>query len=111
METIQGSEPQFKIPGKPYPVTALGYPGTMIDPKESYAHVSDQIAGIVLKTPRQGLWLFAFSVAFGFFLSFCMAVGYLLYKGVGIWGINIPVAWGFAIINFVWWIGIGHAGT
>ena len=33
------------------------------------------------------------------------------YKGVGIWGINIPVAWGFAIVNFVWWIGIGHAGT
>jgi hypothetical protein len=31
--------------------------------------------------------------------------------GVGIWGINIPVAWGFDIINFVWWIGIGHAGT
>ena len=34
-----------------------------------------------------------------------------LSKGVGIWGINIPVGWGFAIINFVWWIGIGHAGT
>ena len=39
------------------------------------------------------------------------AIGYLLLKGVGIWGINIPVAWGFAIVNFVWWIGIGHAGT
>ncbi len=38
-------------------------------------------------------------------------VGYLLIKGVGIWGINIPVGWGFAIVNFVWWIGIGHAGT
>ena len=36
---------------------------------------------------------------------------YLFVTGVGIWGINIPVAWGFAIINFVWWIGIGHAGT
>jgi hypothetical protein len=35
----------------------------------------------------------------------------LLIKGTGIWGINIPVGWGFAIINFVWWIGIGHAGT
>jgi Ni/Fe-hydrogenase subunit HybB-like protein len=39
------------------------------------------------------------------------AIAYLLVKGVGIWGINIPVGWGFAIINFVWWIGIGHAGT
>ena len=40
-----------------------------------------------------------------------MAVTYLFAKGVGIWGINVPVAWGFAIVNFVWWIGIGHAGT
>ena len=40
-----------------------------------------------------------------------VSLTYLLVKGVGIWGINIPVGWGFAIINFVWWIGIGHAGT
>jgi len=39
------------------------------------------------------------------------AVGYLLVKGTGIWGITIPIGWGFAIVNFVWWIGIGHAGT
>src|SRR5262249_30307348 len=39
------------------------------------------------------------------------SITYLIVKGVGIWGINVPVAWGFAIINFVWWIGIGHAGT
>ncbi len=44
-------------------------------------------------------------------ISLRLAVCYLFLKGVGIWGINIPVAWGFAIINFVWWIGIGHAGT
>ena len=39
------------------------------------------------------------------------AVTWLFLKGVGIWGLDIPVGWGFAIINFVWWIGIGHAGT
>ena len=39
------------------------------------------------------------------------AIGYLFVKGVGIWGVNIPIGWGFAIVNFVWWIGIGHAGT
>ncbi len=44
-------------------------------------------------------------------LIFSVAVIYLLVAGVGIWGIDIPVAWGFAITNFVWWIGIGHAGT
>jgi hypothetical protein len=36
---------------------------------------------------------------------------WLFIKGVGVWGINIPIGWGFAIVNFVWWIGIGHAGT
>lgn len=39
------------------------------------------------------------------------SVGFLLVEGTGVWGINQPVGWGFAIINFVWWIGIGHAGT
>ena len=42
---------------------------------------------------------------------FLVAVAYLLLVGVGIWGIQIPTAWGFAITDFVWWIGIGHAGT
>src|SRR5947208_13239318 len=40
-----------------------------------------------------------------------VAIGWLFIKGTGIWGINIPIGWGFAIVNFVWWIGIGHAGT
>ena len=40
-----------------------------------------------------------------------VAVGYLFLKGIGIWGNNVPVGWAFDIINFVWWIGIGHAGT
>jgi molybdopterin-containing oxidoreductase family membrane subunit len=44
-------------------------------------------------------------------MLFFYAVTKLLFEGVGIWGINVPVMWGFAIVNFVWWIGIGHAGT
>ena len=42
---------------------------------------------------------------------FFFSIGVLFYKGVGIWGITIPVAWAFAITNFIWWVGIGHAGT
>src|SRR5438094_982715 len=62
-----------------------------------------------LKTPRR---LFrAFAVAFLLVNIFMVAVTWLFIRGVGIWGIVIPVAWGFAIVNFVWWIGIGHAGT
>src|SRR5690606_17955805 len=44
-------------------------------------------------------------------LIFFGAALYTLTTGIGVWGNNIPVAWGFAITNFVWWIGIGHAGT
>src|ERR1051325_169383 len=109
METIQGSEP--RLPDQPYPVTVLGYPAELIGPRETYERISDQVGGIPLKHPRSKLWFFGFTIAFSLFLLFCAAVSYLLYRGVGIWGINIPVAWGFAITNFVWWIGIGHAGT
>jgi molybdopterin-containing oxidoreductase family membrane subunit len=111
METIQGSEPHLQVPGRPYPVAPLGYPVEMIGTDLTYERVSDQIAGVPLRHPHQKAWFFGFTLAFTMFLMFCVAVGYLLWRGVGIWGIQIPVAWGFAIINFVWWIGIGHAGT
>jgi Ni/Fe-hydrogenase subunit HybB-like protein len=111
MESIQGSEPQMEVPGKPYPVTTLGYPAEMIGPKETYERVSNQITDEPLHHPHQKLWLAGFTVAFLMLVMFGVAVGYLLWRGVGIWGIKIPVAWGFAIVNFVWWIGIGHAGT
>ena len=111
METLQGSEPQLSVAGKSYLVTPLGFPARLLSPTTTYESVSDQIAGIPLVNPRPHLWRAGFLVAGSFFLLFCVAVSYLLYRGVGIWGINIPVAWAFAIVNFVWWIGIGHAGT
>jgi len=78
---------------------------------QSYASVTDQIANIVLVRKTGPFWLLLFGAA-GFFVALLMyAIAYLLMRGVGIWGVNIPIAWGFAIINFVWWIGIGHAGT
>src|SRR5436190_12554767 len=111
METLQGSEPRLPDSTRPYPVTVLGHPAELIGPHETYETVTRQIADIPLEHPRPKVWFFGFTIAFSFFLLFCAAVTYLLYRGVGIWGIQIPVAWGFAITNFVWWIGIGHAGT
>ncbi len=55
--------------------------------------------------------MFGFGVSFVFVMLLLYATTYLFIQGIGIWGVNVPVAWGFAIINFVWWIGIGHAGT
>lgn len=73
--------------------------------------INDTLTGLVLKRPLMRGWLMAAFFFFTFVLILTMAITYLLYRGVGIWGVNIPVAWGFAITNFVWWIGIGHAGT
>jgi len=77
----------------------------------TYTTVTEKISGIVLTRRTPLFWLAVFSTAFLLFLLLTVAITYLLYEGVGIWGINVPVAWGFAIINFVWWVGIGHAGT
>ncbi|HZQ75282.1 MAG TPA: NrfD/PsrC family molybdoenzyme membrane anchor subunit [Burkholderiales bacterium] len=77
----------------------------------SYASVGDKIADIVLTRPARWPWLAGFAASFAGTLALFGAIAWLFIKGVGIFGINIPVAWGFAIANFVWWIGIGHAGT
>src|SRR5262245_56002019 len=88
-------------------------PEKVIGPGHDYGTVTDQIAGVVFrplrKTPRQ-LFL-GFACGFLLVNLLLVAVTLLFVRGVGIWGIVIPVAWGFAIVNFVWWIGIGHAGT
>ncbi|HVN10019.1 MAG TPA: NrfD/PsrC family molybdoenzyme membrane anchor subunit [Patescibacteria group bacterium] len=83
----------------------------IIEPGHSFASVTDQISAIVLgrKTPR-GWWI-GFAISFALLMMLNIAVTYLFARGVGIWGINIPIGWGFAIVNFVWWVGIGHAGT
>src|SRR5581483_8174449 len=78
---------------------------------QSFRSVTDQIASIVLSRPAGRGWWAGFAFSAFLVLILAVAVTYLLLAGVGIWGINIPVAWGFAITNFVWWIGIGHAGT
>src|ERR1700738_5128187 len=83
------------------PILAPGY---------NYASVTDKISAIVLRRPPKW-WILGFAVAFALVMLLLYSVTYLFALGVGIWGIQIPVAWGFAIINFVWWIGIGHAGT
>ena len=85
-----------------FPVIRSGY---------TYDAVEKQIGDIVLERPITFGFAVGFIGAGMLVLVLHFAVVYLLLRGVGIWGIDIPVAWGFAIINFVWWIGIGHAGT
>ncbi len=104
MEAIEKlNQPEIPDPG---PLANIG-------PGHDYATVSERIAGVVYlpwkRSPKKWLVGVFFALCFVNVLTFC--VWMLFVKGTGIWGINIPIGWGFAIINFVWWIGIGHAGT
>src|SRR5947209_18893635 len=83
----------------------------VLEPGHSYASVTDKIASIVLTRPVSLGWLAGFGLAFTLVMVLMISLAWLITKGVGVWGINIPIGWGFAIVNFVWWIGIGHAGT
>jgi molybdopterin-containing oxidoreductase family membrane subunit len=100
MKATEGFQTSAAKPSKP-PIVAPGHsPGS----------VTDQITAVVLSdTPRW--WWVAFGFSFLLVLLLLHALTKLLFEGTGIWGLNVPVGWGFAIINFVWWIGIGHAGT
>ncbi len=93
---------------EPAPESASRAP--VLAPGYTFGSVTDKISSIVLgRTPRG--WMVGFFIGFVFVMILLAAVSYLFWMGVGIWGIDIPIAWGFAIVNFVWWIGIGHAGT
>ncbi|PYT27393.1 MAG: hydrogenase [Acidobacteria bacterium] len=88
-------------PGRP-PVIAPGH---------TFGTVTDKISSIVLNRKTPLYWFIPFAISLTLVLLFLVAVTYLFVRGVGIWGIKIPIGWGWAITNFVWWIGIGHAGT
>src|SRR4051812_10305428 len=83
----------------------------IIGPGHTFGTVTDKISALVLTRRTTLGWYLGFGVTFALTMLLFFAITYLLAQGVGIWGINIPVGWGFAIVNFVWWIGIGHAGT
>ena len=72
--------------------------------------ITEKISGIgEHKTPQ--LWWILFGMALSGVMVLAGSIGWLVYEGTGIWGLNNPVGWGWAIVNFVFWVGIGHAGT
>ncbi len=86
-------------------------PTPFLTGEHTYETVTDKISSIVLTKKMPFSWFVGFGIAFCFLMGLFYTIGNLLVFGVGLWGINIPVGWGFDIVNFVWWIGIGHAGT
>ena len=82
----------------------------IIGPGHDAVSITEHISEIPYgKTPK---WIFAiWAIGLALVMVLLMSIGKLVFVGTGVWGLNVPVAWGFAIINLVWWIGIGHAGT
>src|SRR5204863_965226 len=83
----------------------------MVEGDHDFGSVSDKIGDITLKRKTPFHWFIGFRITFIVAQLLMMTVTTLLARGIGIWGNNQPVGWAFDIINFVWWIGIGHAGT
>ena len=76
----------------------------------TFASITNDVSGIVENKPGR-IWYILFSISFATTLMLFGILGYLFWEGTGIWGLNNPVGWGWAIVNFVFWVGIGHAGT
>jgi Ni/Fe-hydrogenase subunit HybB-like protein len=83
----------------------------VIEPGHTFKTITDKISSIVLSRRTPLGWFLGFGISFLFVMLLLWTIAKLIFVGIGIWGVDIPVAWGFAITNFVWWIGIGHAGT
>ncbi|HEV2425806.1 MAG TPA: NrfD/PsrC family molybdoenzyme membrane anchor subunit [Terriglobia bacterium] len=91
--------------------TAVVETEEVLAPGHTYRSVSDRISDMVLTWPVGYKWAAGLALAVAMLIVLHLALAVVFTIGVGVWGINIPVGWGFAITNFVWWIGIGHAGT
>jgi molybdopterin-containing oxidoreductase family membrane subunit len=73
--------------------------------------VTEKVCGIVEMPKTPPLWWLAFTISSFLTLVLFAMIGYLVTTGIGVWGLQVPVSWGYAIVNFVFWVGIGHAGT
>jgi Ni/Fe-hydrogenase subunit HybB-like protein len=78
---------------------------------QTLGEVTGQLARIPLDFPQRRPWLIGFLASLMLLGVFVVSTAVLFARGVGVWGVAIPVNWAFAIHNYVWWLGIGHAGT
>jgi molybdopterin-containing oxidoreductase family membrane subunit len=92
-------------------MTAPRCDDSVIYPTVSMASLTDRICAIALRERAFAWWWVAFVPSMALALLLVVAIGYLFYAGVGIWGINWPVMWGFAILSYVWWIAVASGGT
>ncbi|PWB73654.1 hydrogenase [candidate division GN15 bacterium] len=90
--------------------TAVATEPPLILGNQTFASVTEKVSALTERKTTLN-WLVLISFTGSIVLVLLGSIGWLAWEGIGIWGVNIPVGWGFAIINFVFWVGIGHAGT
>ncbi|MBK8700890.1 MAG: polysulfide reductase NrfD [Saprospiraceae bacterium] len=90
------------------PVSLIREP--LITGNKTYHQITEDLISPTEKTPPRS-WIFGFMVAVFFLAVFVFCVGWTIYHGIGTWNLNRTIGWGWDITNFVWWVGIGHAGT
>jgi Ni/Fe-hydrogenase subunit HybB-like protein len=96
---------------EPHDDVGMHLTSPVIEPGHTFASVTDKISSLALKRRTPIGWFIGFAISFALAQVLLLTIAYLVTTGIGIWGNNVPVGWAFDIINFVWWIGIGHAGT
>ncbi len=102
LNTPEPIDNTWERPGERPPLTT---------PEQTFTTVTDTVCGIVENPKPPRAWWIALGVSLSLLGLFGAMIVYLLFTGIGVWGVNNPVGWGFAIVNLVFWIGIGHAGT
>ena len=82
----------------------------LITGNQTFKSVTKKISEIA-ETKANKYWYIAIAISSSLLLMMVAMIGWLVWDGIGIWGVSVPVGWGWAIVNFVFWVGIGHAGT
>ena len=89
---------------------AMGGEELLVTGGHTFSTLTEKVSGIV-EQPTPPKWYLLFAMAVSGLMVLLGAIGWLVWEGTGVWGLNNPVGWGWAIVNFVFWVGIGHAGT
>jgi Ni/Fe-hydrogenase subunit HybB-like protein len=90
---------------------ALQVSAPLMEPGHNFESIAREISDVVLVRPTPRAWWACFGIGLALLSVLGLSTALLFWEGLGLWGIKNPVGWGFAIVNLVWWIGIGHAGT
>ncbi|MGA8550744.1 MAG: hydrogenase, partial [Stellaceae bacterium] len=94
-------------------MTIAGQPEAppIVMPGVSLRSLSEEVSARVLRRGAPLWWWIGFGISLGLLLVLVVAVTWLFVAGIGIWGVDIPVAWGLAIAEYVWWIALASGGT